>query len=157
MRLARNTPDATVKAAMTTGRLTMFTDTIAKSVIADGDQALGVTVVDRNRRVEREVNGRVVVLCASAIESTRLLLNSATADHPDGLGNSSGVLGHYLMDHTSGIGFDGSLPQRSPDPDERASYGLPHAAPSATSPSTASTSSAAIGSSCRSTRPRRAR
>lgn len=124
MRLARNTPDATVKAAMRTGRLTMFTDSIAKSVIADGDRALGVTVVDRNRRVERVVNGRVVVLCASAIESTRLLLNSATADHPDGLGNSSGVLGHYLMDHTSGIGIDGIAPQRSPDPDERESYGL---------------------------------
>jgi choline dehydrogenase-like flavoprotein len=47
----------------------------------------------------QEVRGRVVLLCASTIETTRLLLHSADADWPEGLGNASGVLGRYLMDH----------------------------------------------------------
>jgi choline dehydrogenase-like flavoprotein len=55
-----------------------------------------------------------MVLCASAIESTRILLNSATADCPDGLGNSSGALGHYLMDHALGIDVKGWAPQLLP-------------------------------------------
>ena len=55
--------------------------------------------IDRNTREPKEVPARVVVLCAQALESTRILLNSATREHPTGLANSSGVLGHYLMDH----------------------------------------------------------
>jgi choline dehydrogenase-like flavoprotein len=47
------------------------------------------------------------VLCASTIESTRLLLNSATRQHPNGVGDSSGVLGHYLMDHTYSVSIGG--------------------------------------------------
>ncbi|HET9865570.1 MAG TPA: GMC family oxidoreductase, partial [Steroidobacteraceae bacterium] len=58
-------------------------------------KARGVTYVDRVTRETREVRARVVVLCAQALESTRILLNSA----PGGLANSSGVLGEYLMDH----------------------------------------------------------
>ena len=50
-------------------------------------------------REAKEVRARVVVLCAQALESTRILLNSATREYPNGLANSSGVLGHYLMDH----------------------------------------------------------
>ena len=57
--------------------------------------ARGVTYVDRITRETREVRAKTVMLCAQALESTRILLNSA----PDGLANSSGVLGHYLMDH----------------------------------------------------------
>ena len=54
--------------------------------------------------------GKVVVLCASTIESTRLLLNSASRQHPAGLGNSSGELGNYLMDHTYAISIGGVVP-----------------------------------------------
>jgi choline dehydrogenase-like flavoprotein len=59
-------------------------------------KATGVMYIDRNTREVREVRARAVVLCAQALESARILLNSA----PGGLANSSGVLGHYLMDHT---------------------------------------------------------
>jgi choline dehydrogenase-like flavoprotein len=55
--------------------------------------------VDRVTRDTREIRGRVVVLCAQALESARILLNSATRQQPAGLANSSGALGHYLMDH----------------------------------------------------------
>ena len=60
------------------------------------NKARGVTYVDRITRETREVRAKTVVLCAQALESTRILFNSATRT---GLGNSSGVLGHYLMDH----------------------------------------------------------
>ncbi len=59
------------------------------------NKARGVTYVDRITRETREIRAKTVVLCAQALESTRILLNSAK----DGLGNSSGVLGEYLMDH----------------------------------------------------------
>ena len=58
-------------------------------------RAAGVAYLDRVTRQAREVRGKVVVLCASTLESTRLLLHSA----PGGLANSSGALGRYLMDH----------------------------------------------------------
>ena len=66
---------------------------------ADHRRATGLRYVDRVTRETREVRGRVVVLCAQALESARILLNSATRQQPNGLANSSGVLGHYLMDH----------------------------------------------------------
>ncbi|HJZ69539.1 MAG TPA: GMC oxidoreductase, partial [Blastocatellia bacterium] len=56
---------------------------------------------------EYEALGKVIVLGASTLESTRILLNSKSRQHPNGLGNSSGVLGHYLMDHFGGIGASG--------------------------------------------------
>jgi choline dehydrogenase-like flavoprotein len=59
------------------------------------NKASGVTYVDRVTRETREVRAKTVVLCAQALESTRILLNSSK----DGLGNSSGTLGEYLMDH----------------------------------------------------------
>ena len=56
------------------------------------------------------MRARLVFLCASAIESTRLLLNSRGTSHPDGLGNSSGLLGRYVMDHHYGSGASGRMP-----------------------------------------------
>ena len=52
-----------------------------------------------------DVNAKVIFLNASAMESTRILLNSATSEFPNGLGNSSGELGHNLMDHIMGGGY----------------------------------------------------
>jgi choline dehydrogenase-like flavoprotein len=51
-----------------------------------------------------------VIVAGSTLESTRLLLNSKSRQHPNGLGNSSGVLGHYLVDHFGGTGASGFLP-----------------------------------------------
>jgi choline dehydrogenase-like flavoprotein len=121
-RVAQAPPDALLNAAMRTGRLTLLTNAIASRVItaAAGDRADGVAYVDARSGAERKVEGDAVFLCASTIESTRLLLNSATDAQPNGLGNSSGVLGHYLMDHTLNIGFDGlapDFPRGMPDPE----------------------------------------
>ena len=60
------------------------------------NKATGVMYIDRVTREVQEVRARAVLLCAQALESARILLNSAEG----GLANSSGVLGHYLMDHT---------------------------------------------------------
>ena len=113
-RIAKAPPDALIAAARATGRLDLRPDSIASRVTLDArtGRARGVVFVNRVTRREEEVEAPVVVLCASAIESTRLLLNSATPEHPAGLGNSSGALGHYLMDHTYGIGVDGVAPWR---------------------------------------------
>jgi choline dehydrogenase-like flavoprotein len=119
-RIALAPDDATLAAAGRTGRLALHSDAVVSRVLTGKDgRVSGVAYVERESGAERELRGRVVVLCASAIESTRLLLNSAD----DGLANSSGALGHYLMDHTYGIGFDGSLPQRTQGSAKRSSFG----------------------------------
>src|SRR5438552_6672926 len=74
------------------------------------NRAKGVLYVDRNTRETREINARVVILCAQTQESTRILLNSATREYPNGLANSSGVLGHYLTAHVRSGGGNGELP-----------------------------------------------
>jgi choline dehydrogenase-like flavoprotein len=96
-----NAAVTTVADALATGRCTLVPDAMAYKVLMDGDRnrARGVLYVDRNTRQMREVKGRTVLLCAQALESARILFNSATREHAAGLGNSSGVLGHYLMDH----------------------------------------------------------
>jgi choline dehydrogenase-like flavoprotein len=84
-------------------KLTFRSNSIAARIELDRpDHAKRVLFVDRETQRWYEVAGRVIVLCASTIESIRLLLASATRDFPTGLGNSSGVLGHYLMDHFGG-------------------------------------------------------
>jgi choline dehydrogenase-like flavoprotein len=124
-RIAQAPADAMLAAAKRTGRLTLHTNSIASRIVLTKrpDRARGIVVVDRLSGEEREISGSAIVLCASTIESTRLLLNSATADHPDGLGNSSGALGRYLMDHTFGVGLDGVAPLARRDGRESASYG----------------------------------
>ncbi len=97
---------ATLPAAEATGRLTLRPNSVAHSVIWDpsAGRATGVRVIDRETHEPLEFFGRIVFLAASALESTRILLNSTSADFPQGLANSSGVLGHYLMDHTMSTG-----------------------------------------------------
>ena len=80
------------------------------------NKARGVTYVDRLTRQVKEVRGKSVILCAQAMESTRILLNSSTREYPNGLANSSGALGHYLMDHVVGGGASGRLPNFNPLP-----------------------------------------
>lgn len=107
-----SSPTVTIPAASATGRLTIMTDSVVSRVTTDfgSGNAAGVEIIDRVTRNPREVHGKVVVLCAGALESTRILLNSMTRQHPNGLGNSSGVLGHYLMDHAAGVGAWGLMP-----------------------------------------------
>jgi len=81
------------------------------------NKARGVTYVDRLTRQVKEVRGKSVILCAQALESTRILLNSSTREYPNGLANSSGALGHYLMDHVVGAGASGRLPDFKTLPD----------------------------------------
>jgi choline dehydrogenase-like flavoprotein len=96
-----NSAFTTVADALATGRCTHVPNAMVWKVTTDAStgRASGLVYVDRVSREVREVRGRVVVLCAQALESVRILLNSRDTRHPAGLGNSSGVLGHYLMDH----------------------------------------------------------
>lgn len=96
-----------IRAARATGRLTTRTDAIVKRVTVDDrtGKATGVVFVDRLTREEHSAGADVVMLCASTIESIRLLLCSASAKHPYGLGNSSGLLGKYFMDQTPSLTF----------------------------------------------------
>jgi choline dehydrogenase-like flavoprotein len=103
-----NSAFTTVADALKTGRTTLVTNAMVYQVITDASttRARGVTCIDRHTRQVREVYGKVVVLAAQALESTRILLNSREG----GLANSSGVLGHYLMDHISGGGAAAEFP-----------------------------------------------
>lgn len=93
--------------AKATGRLTIRAEAEVVQITTDDSTGLatGAVFVDRNTRREHRVFADVVVLCASTIESIRLLLNSGTSRHPNGLGNSSGLLGRYFMDQTISVGF----------------------------------------------------
>ncbi len=103
---------STLPAARKTGRLTLRPNSVVAEVLFDAKRGKirGVKVIDANTMQEREYTARVVFLCASAIESTRLLLNSKSARFPDGFGNSSGTLGRYVMDHHYGSGAGGTYP-----------------------------------------------
>ena len=73
-------------------------------------RATGVRAVDAETMATLEFRARLVFLCASALESARILLNSKTSRFPQGLGNSSGQLGRNVMDHCFGAGANGTLP-----------------------------------------------
>ncbi|MFN7995906.1 MAG: GMC family oxidoreductase [Bryobacteraceae bacterium] len=95
-----NSPSVTLPDAARTGRFTLVSDAIVSHVsMNDHGKATGVVFLDRNTRAERQARGRIVILAASALESTRILLNSRSSRYPEGVGGSSGVLGRYLMDH----------------------------------------------------------
>ncbi len=104
--------NATLPVARATGRLTLRPYSVVHSVIYDevNDRAKGFRVIDAVTHESFEVYGKVVFLCASAIESARILLNSKTARFSDGLGNSSGEVGRNLMDHVMGGGALGTIP-----------------------------------------------
>ncbi|HZS10271.1 MAG TPA: GMC family oxidoreductase [Blastocatellia bacterium] len=104
-----NSVASTLPAAQATGRLTLRPNSVVRHITVDNNtgRAKGVAFVDRVTYQEFEAQGKVIVVAASTLESTRLLLNSKSRQHPQGLGNSSGVLGHYLVDHFGGIGASG--------------------------------------------------
>lgn len=92
-----------LRLAIRTGHLDLRTDTVVSRVLTDdrSGSATGVEYVDRLTGTAHVVRGRVVVLCASAIESVRILMNSKSTAHPKGIGGSSGHLGRYLCDHVT--------------------------------------------------------
>jgi choline dehydrogenase-like flavoprotein len=103
----------TLPAAAATGRLTLQPDSIVHSLIYDDSKrrVTGVRVIDAATKQTTEYFARVVFLCASTLGSTAILLNSRSSRFPNGLGNDSGVLGHYLMDHHNGGGAVGTYAQ----------------------------------------------
>jgi choline dehydrogenase-like flavoprotein len=109
-----HSPTALVYPARDTGRLTIRPHSMVTEVTTDpsGSRATGVRVVDALSREVLDFEARVVVLGAGALDSTRILLNSRSALHPQGLGNSSGVLGCYLSEHVMGISGSGFIPVR---------------------------------------------
>jgi len=103
--------NSTLPAAQLTGKLTIRPFSVVHSLIFDSKtrKISGVRVIDGQSREAMEFHGRIVFLCASTIESARILFNSATTEFPDGLANSSGVLGQNLMDHIYHGGAEGHL------------------------------------------------
>ena len=103
--------NATLPVAQATGKLTVRPYSVVHSLIFDNKtrKIAGVRVIDGQSHKALEFRGKIVFLCASALESTRILLNSATAEFPTGLANSSGELGHNLMDHVMGGGATGRI------------------------------------------------
>ena len=104
--------NSTLPAAQKTGRLTLRPYSVVRNLVFDSKmrKVSGVRVVDSQTKNELEFKGRIVFLCASTLESSRILLNSATPEFPNGLANSSGELGHNLMDHHMGAGANGMMP-----------------------------------------------
>ena len=107
-----STQSSTLPAALATGRLTMRTHAIVTEVVYDRDthRARGVRVLDALDNTTREYRARVVFLCASTLNSAWILMNSATDILPDGLGSSSGELGHNIIDHHNRVGASGLMP-----------------------------------------------
>ena len=104
--------NATLPAAEKTGRLTMRPYSVVHSLIFDSQtrRVTGVRVVDGQTKKALEFTAKIIFVCGSTLESTRILLNSATPEFPDGLGNSSGQLGKNLMDHIMAGGARGTIP-----------------------------------------------
>ncbi len=96
--------------AMASGNLDLLTDAMAREVTMDKHgKATGITFIDKKTGKERHAAGRIVILAASACESVRILLNSKTARFPNGVANSSGLVGKYLMD-TVGARLGAQIP-----------------------------------------------
>ncbi len=103
-----NTVAVTLPPAMKTGNLDVLTDSVVARVRTNSEnRAQGITYIERFSMKSVDVDAKFVILAASTLENTRLMLLSAK----DGLGNSSGLLGHYMMDQVGGGGVSGILPK----------------------------------------------
>ncbi|WP_079731654.1 GMC oxidoreductase [Novosphingobium mathurense] len=102
-----------ILAAQDTGRLTVRSDAIVRRVLTDPTtgKATGAEFIDRQTREIEVVHAAAIMVCASPIESVRLLLNSAGGKHPNGIGNSSGMLGRCFMDQVPNL-IMGTIPDR---------------------------------------------
>ena len=102
---------ATIPSAAATGNLTMLPDSIAIEILYDPkkDRAAGVRVMNAHAKTITEYYARIIFVNASTIPTAALLLNSVSSRFPTGLGNSSGQIGHNLMDHFTGTGAQGEF------------------------------------------------
>ena len=106
-----STQSSTLPAAAKTGNLSIAPNSVVHSLIyhPGSNRVKGVRVVDNENLTTREYFGKVVFLCASTLGSTQILLNSTSKHFPNGIANSSGALGHYLMDHNYNAGAHGKI------------------------------------------------
>lgn len=102
-----STVSTTLPPALKTGNVTVKCDSVVSRVLMDGGRAQGVEYIERYTKNDVQLRAPVIILAGSSLENTRLLLNSQAG----GLANSSGVLGHYLMDQIGGTAVSGFLPQ----------------------------------------------
>lgn len=104
-----STQSSTLPAAEATGNLTLRANSVVEKLVYEPKtgRVKGVRVIDSESKEVFEFSADLVFLCASTLGSNQILLNSRSEHYPNGLANSSGVLGHYLMDHympNAGIG-----------------------------------------------------
>mgnify|MGYP001139096051 FL=1 len=100
---------STLPTAEATGNMTLRPNSVVHEVIYDADakRATGVRVIDAETKEVHEFNAKVIFLCASAIPTTSILMQSKSDRFPNGMGNDSGELGHNIMDHHLGVGASG--------------------------------------------------
>ncbi|MDC3215190.1 GMC family oxidoreductase [Flavobacteriaceae bacterium] len=100
---------STLPTAEATGNMTLRANSVVHEVIYDADtkRATGVRVIDAETKEVYEFNAKVIFLCASAIPTTSILMQSKSERFPNGMGNDSGELGHNIMDHHLGVGASG--------------------------------------------------
>ena len=97
------------------GQIDLYTNAMVREVTVDGNgKATGVNYIDKKTNLDYSIKAKVVVMAASACSTARILLNSKSAAHPNGLGNSSDLIGKYLHDSTGGdrMGFVPNLMNR---------------------------------------------
>jgi choline dehydrogenase-like flavoprotein len=106
---AFDSPTGLIYPAMDTGNLTLRTNSIAHEVLVDRNtgKARGVSFVDSQNHRTYEAKAKIVILAASTLESARLLLLSKSRQYPNGIGNSSGHVGHNFCEHVMGPGATG--------------------------------------------------
>jgi len=102
---------STLPAAEATGNMTLRPDSIVHEVMYDPDtkRATGVKVIDRVTKETFEFKAKVIFLCASAIASSSILMQSKSDRFPNGMGNDSDQLGRNIMDHHLGVGATGKI------------------------------------------------
>ncbi len=106
-----SSPTVLLPPALATGNLEIRCDAMVREVLVNSEGlATGVSYIDKKTRQEVQARGKVVVLAASACETARIMLNSKSRIHPEGLANSSGLVGKYLMDTVGADGSAGFLP-----------------------------------------------
>jgi len=111
---AFDSPTGLIYPAMDTGNLTLRTNAIAREILVDENtgKARGVAFIDSETGRGYEAKGKVVIVAASTLESARLLLLSKSRTHPNGIGNSSGHVGHNFCEHVMGPGVTGLVKDR---------------------------------------------
>ncbi len=95
-------PNSMIPKAQKTGNFTLLPNRLARELLVDREgKVRAVSVVDTGSRKEEEIRAKIFAVCCASIESARLLLNSRSRQHPNGLANSSDLVGRYLTGHVN--------------------------------------------------------